>query len=84
MRKFLLFLLTLPAFALAQEVFADLQVEKKDGVSFIDGVDLGKKMKMQMSWQSEAGILQVGASSWALGNEWASIKDTSFLLQTPV
>jgi len=61
-----------------------MRVERTGGTAYFDGVDLGKKLKMQMAWQSEAGILQIGASSWALGNAWASIKDTSFLLQTPV
>jgi N-acetylmuramoyl-L-alanine amidase len=39
---------------------------------------------MNMTWQSEAGVLQIGNSYWALENSWASIKDTSFLLQAPV
>jgi len=81
-----LILLFLFAFypAFAQDVIIDAQIEKKDGVHFVDGVDLGKKLKMQLFWQSEAGILQIGASSWAIGNSWASIKNTSFLLQAPV
>jgi N-acetylmuramoyl-L-alanine amidase len=84
LKNFLLFIFILLAYAPAQEIFADLQIEKKNGAHFVDGVDLGKKMKMQMSWQSEAGILKIGASSWALGSVWASVKDTSFLLQTSV
>lgn len=68
--------------ATAQDV--DLQVEKMNEVSYADGIDLGKKLKMQVTWHSGAGILQIGNSLWAWGNAWASTKDTSFLLQTPV
>jgi N-acetylmuramoyl-L-alanine amidase len=68
------------SFAFSQDTIANLRIEK----GYVDGVDLGKKLKMQMSWQSEAGILKIGSSSWVLGNAWASIKDTSFLLQAPV
>ncbi len=78
------FLFVFLVFALAQETVATLQVEKKGGIDYIDGIDLGKKLKMQIFWQSEADILQIGTSLWAWGNEWASIKDTSFLLQSPV
>jgi hypothetical protein len=77
-------LLILLANVFAQDTIANLRIEKKDGVHFVDGVELGKKLKMQMLWQSEANILQIGTSSWALGNAWASTKDTSFLLQNPV
>jgi len=78
------FLLALLASAAAQDTIANLQIEKKDGIHFVDGVDLAKKLKMQMNWQSEAGILQIENSSWVLGNTWVSTKDTSFLLPTPV
>jgi N-acetylmuramoyl-L-alanine amidase len=78
------FLLVLLASAAAQDTIANLQIEKKDGLHFVDGVDLGKKLKMQMTWQSEAGILQIENSSWVLGNAWVSTKDTTFLLPTPV
>ncbi|MCL2283684.1 MAG: N-acetylmuramoyl-L-alanine amidase [Fibromonadales bacterium] len=78
----LFFLFMLPAFA--QGPAFELQTERKNGVSYVDGVDLGKKLKMQMLWQSGAGILQIGASSWILDNEWANIKDAGFLLQAPV
>jgi N-acetylmuramoyl-L-alanine amidase len=84
LKIFSLFLFTFLAFASAQDALADLQVEKKDGMYFVNGLDLGKKLKAQMFWQSEAGILRIGNSSWILGNSWASIKDTSFLLQAPV
>jgi N-acetylmuramoyl-L-alanine amidase len=77
-------LLVLLVSAHAQDTLFNLQIEKKDGMHFVDGVDLGKKLKMQMLWQSEAGTLQIEASSWVLGNAWASTKDTSFLLQTSV
>jgi N-acetylmuramoyl-L-alanine amidase len=77
-------LLVLLASAAAQDTIANLQIEKKDGMHFVDGVDLGKKLKMQMLWQSEAGILQIENSSWVLGNAWVSTKDTSFLLSIPV
>ncbi|MDR1830130.1 MAG: N-acetylmuramoyl-L-alanine amidase [Candidatus Fibromonas sp.] len=84
-KKFLFFFLSaFSASALAQDTIANLQIEKKGGVAYANGIDLGKKLKMQMFWHSEADILQIGASSWVLDNEWASIKDTSFLLQTPV
>jgi len=62
----------------------NLQVEKMNGITYADGVDLGKKLKMNMSWQSEAGILQIGNSSWALGSAWVNLKDTSFLLPIAV
>jgi hypothetical protein len=84
MPAFLLLFFTFLASADAQEVFSDLQIEKKGGTTYIDGIDFGKKLKMQMFWKSEAGILQIGTSSWGWNNEWVSIKDTSFLLQTPV
>jgi len=85
LKKFLLFFLfVFSVCALAQDTIAALRVEKKGGVHYVDGIDLGKKLKMQMFWRSEADILQIGASSWAWDNKWASIKDTSFLLQTPV
>jgi len=77
-------LLVLLASAAAQDTIANLQIEKKDGMHFVDGVDLAKKLKMQMIWQSEAGVLQIENSSWVLGNTWVSTKDTSFLLPTPV
>jgi len=70
--------------ARSQDTLSGLQIEKKDGVDYVDGIDLGRKLKMQMLWRSEAGILQIETSSWVLGNEWASIKDTSFLLKTAV
>jgi N-acetylmuramoyl-L-alanine amidase len=76
----IIFLFLLCSFAFSQDTIADLRIEK----GYVDGVDFGKKLKMQMSWQSEAGILKIGASSWVLGNAWASLKDTSFLLQAPV
>jgi len=79
---FFLFAFLVPAFA--QDTIANLQIEKKGNMAYVNGIDLGKKLKMQMFWHSEAGVLQIGASSWALDNEWASIKDSSFLLQTPV
>ena len=82
--KSYIFLFLFSSLAFAQDTIADLQIEKKGDVAYINGIDLGKKLKMQMIWHSEAGILQIGTSSWAWGNEWASIKDTSFLLQTPV
>jgi N-acetylmuramoyl-L-alanine amidase len=82
-----MFLLLLCGLAFAQNAqmpdTLSLLIEKKDGVHFVDGVDLGKKMQTQMLWQSD-GVLKIGTSSWVLGNEWASVKDTSFLLQTPV
>jgi len=62
----------------------NLQVERMNGIVYVDGVDLGKKLKMNMIWQSEAGILQIGNSSWTLGYSLANIKDTSFLLQAAV
>jgi len=68
--------------AAAQDI--NLQVEKMNGITYADGVDLGKKLKINMTWQSEAGILRIGNSSWALGNSWVNLKDTSFLLQAPV
>ncbi len=84
-KKFLFFFLFIfLASALAQDTIANLRIEKKAGVAYADGIDLGKKLKMQMFWHSEANILQIGTSSWAWDNEWANIKDTSFLLQTPV
>jgi len=76
--------LVLLASAVAQDTIANLQIEKKNDVHFVNGVDLGKKLKMQMLWQSEAGILQIENSSWVLGSVWVSTKDTSFLLPTPV
>jgi len=81
LKKILLLFFSLsPAFA--QDIAADLLVEKKGEVIYVDAIDLGKKLKQQIFWQSE--ILQIGKSSWNLDNEWASIKDTSFLLQAPV
>jgi len=62
----------------------NLQVEKKNGIAYVDGVDLGKKLKMNMTWQSEAGILQIGNSSWAWGSAWVNLKDTNFLLPAAV
>ena len=52
--------------------------------SYIDGIDLGKKLNLKMNWQSSAEILQIENSSWANGNAWVSTKDTSFLLPAPV
>jgi len=78
------FLFVLSVFALAQDTGFNLRIEKKGGMAYADGIDLGKKLNMNMLWQSEAGILQIGASSWVLGSVWASAKDTSFLLQAPV
>jgi N-acetylmuramoyl-L-alanine amidase len=80
----LLFLFLFCFSAFAQDTIANLQIEKKGGVHFVDGVDLGKKLKMQMLWQGNADILQIGASAWVLGNAWVSTKDSSFLLQSPV
>ncbi|MDR2580821.1 MAG: cell envelope integrity protein CreD [Fibromonadaceae bacterium] len=68
----------------AQDIVLDLQIEQKDGMHFIDGIELGQKLNMQMLWQSEAGILRIDSSSWALGSSWANAKDTSFLLQSAV
>ncbi|GBU24438.1 N-acetylmuramoyl-L-alanine amidase [Fibrobacteria bacterium R8-3-H12] len=62
----------------------NLQVEKMNGIAYADGVDLGKKLKMNMAWQSEAGILQIGNSFWVLGSAWVNLKDTNFLLQAAV
>ena len=62
----------------------NLQVEKMNGVAYVDGVDLGKKLKMNMTWQSEAGILQIGNSAWAWGSSWVNFKDTNFLLPAAV
>ncbi len=62
----------------------NLQVEKKNGITYADGVDLGKKLKMNMTWQSEAGILQIGNSSWTWESPWVNLKDTNFLLPTAV
>jgi len=70
--------------ARSQDTLSGLKIEKKNGVSYVDGIDLGRKLKTQMLWRSEAGILQIGTSSWALDNEWVSIKDTTFLLKTAV
>ena len=81
--KILIILIIFVQVVFAQENVFDLQVEKKNGVAYVDGVELGKKLKMQMLWQSETNILQIGTSYWVLGNSWASIKDTSFLLQAP-
>ncbi|MDR2553824.1 MAG: N-acetylmuramoyl-L-alanine amidase [Fibromonadaceae bacterium] len=78
------FLLVLLASAAAQDTIANLQIEKKNDVHFVDGLDLAKKLKMPMTWQSEAGILQIENSSWVLGSAWVSTKDTTFLLPTPV
>jgi len=75
-------LLILAIAATAQDF--NLQVEKMNGIAYADGVDLGKKLKINMSWQSEAGILQIGNSYWALGSSWVNIKDSNFLLQTAV
>jgi len=76
-------ILLILAIAAAAQDF-NLQVEKMNGIAYADGVDLGKKLKINMSWQSEAGILQIGNSNWALGSPWVNIKDTNFLLQTAV
>ena len=86
--KKLIFFLLFCSVAFAQnaqvpDTLSGLFIEKKNGVHFVDGVDLGRKMQTQMLWKSD-GILQIGTSLWVLGNEWASVKDTSFLLQTPV
>jgi N-acetylmuramoyl-L-alanine amidase len=81
-KLFFLVLFCFPIFA--QDTIANLQIEKKGTAHFINGIDLGKKLKMQMLWQSETGILQIGASSWVLGNAWVSTKDSSFLLQSSV
>jgi N-acetylmuramoyl-L-alanine amidase len=84
--KSLIFLLLFFCFAftqVTQDTIGDLLIAKKGEAVYIDGIDLGKKLKMQMLWQ-EAGTLQIGTSSWVWGNEWASTKDTSFLLQSPV
>jgi N-acetylmuramoyl-L-alanine amidase len=81
--KFILIL----AIGMAVQVTAqdfNLQVEKMNGIAYVDGVDLGKKLKINMVWQSEAGILQIGNSTWTLGYALANIKDTSFLLQAAV
>ncbi len=77
-----IFIIGMAVQATAQDF--NLQVEKKNGIAYADGVDLGKKLKMNMAWQSEAGILQIGNSSWALGSAWVNLKDTSFLLQAAV
>ena len=61
-----------------------LQVDRMNGITYVDGVDLGKKLKMNMTWQSEAGILQIGNSFWVLGSSWVNLKDTNFLLQAAV
>ena len=82
--KLLLFLFLFSCSAFAQDIIANLQIEKKDGINYADGIDLAKNLKMQTLWHSEAGILKIGNSSWVLNNEWASIRDTSFLLQSPV
>jgi len=71
-------------FAFAQDTIADLRIEKKGESAYVDGIDLSKKFKINLLWQSELGILQIGTSKWTLGNAWVSVKDTSFLLQTPV
>jgi N-acetylmuramoyl-L-alanine amidase len=81
-KLFFSLLLCFPVFA--QDTIANLKIEKKSGIHFIDGVDLSKKLKMQMFWQGDADFLQIGASSWVLGNAWVSTKDSSFLLQSPV
>jgi len=83
MFKILVFFLFLVP-ALAQDIPANLLIENQDSISYVDGIDLGKKMKLPMVWQSEAGVLQIGNSHWVLGNSWASFKDTSFLLPVPV
>jgi len=75
-------LLVLAIAAAAQDF--NLQVEKMNGISYADGVDLGKKLKINMNWQSEAGILQIGNSNWALGSPWVNIKDTNFMLPVAV
>jgi len=77
-------LLALLASAVAQDTIANLQIDKRDEMHFVDGVDLAKKLKMQINWQSEAGVLHIENSSWVWGNAWVSTKDTSFLLPTPV
>ncbi|MCL1957300.1 MAG: N-acetylmuramoyl-L-alanine amidase [Fibromonadales bacterium] len=82
LRILLIFAIGMAVQATAQDF--SLQVEKMNGIAYIDGVDLGKKLKMNMAWQSEAGILQIGNSYWALGSSWVNLKDTNFLLQTAV
>jgi len=82
MLRILLILAIAATVATAQDF--NLQVEKMNGVTYADGVDLGKKLKINMAWQSEAGILQIGNSYWALGSAWVNIKDTNFLLQAAV
>jgi N-acetylmuramoyl-L-alanine amidase len=80
----ILLILAIGSGVLATAQDFNLQVEKMNGIAYADGVDLGKKLKLNMAWQSEAGILQIGNSYWALGNLWANMKDSSFLLQAPV
>lgn len=91
-KLFFLLLFSVVAFAQVEatkispllDTLQGLRIEKSGGVDYVDGVDLGKKLNLQMNWLSEAGVLQIDASSWVVGNEWASLKDTSFLLQAPV
>jgi len=83
LKKILPFFLCLVS-AFAQEIPADLLIETKDSISYVDGIDLGKKMKLPMTWHSEAGILQIGSSSWVLENRWVNAKDTVFLMPVPV
>jgi len=82
LRILLLLVIGIAVQAAAQDF--NLQVERMNGIAYVDGVDLGKKLKMNMVWQSEAGILQIGNSSWTLGYALANLKDTSFLLQAAV
>jgi len=82
LRILLILIIGMAVQAAAQDF--NLQVEKMNGITYADGVDLGKKLKMNMTWQSEAGILQIGNSAWALGSPWVNLKDTSFLLQAAV
>jgi len=75
-------LLILAIVATAQDF--SLQVEKMNGIAYADGVDLSKKLKLNMTWQSEAGILQIGNSYWTWGSPYVNIKDTNFSLQAAV
>jgi len=82
LRILLILIIGIAVQAVAQDF--NLQVEKMNGITYADGVDLGKKLKMNMTWQSEAGILQIGNSFWTWGSPWVNLKDTSFLLQAAV
>ena len=84
LKKILFLFFLFCTFAFAQDTIADLRIEKRGEAVYFDGIDLGKKLKMPLLWQSELGILHIAASKWVLESVWASVKDTSFLLQTPV